>query len=601
VAGLLTLVLLYLLLVALILVFSAQIVSDLSTAGPLAGAGTALVTVVLPLALLAAIIVNLVRLFRERAQRRAGARLKTRLILFFVFVALLALIPQALLSTSFINSSINYWVSAGVGEALESGMTISLAYHTDKVRNLRTFAAGQVLARMLEDLEQSPERTWRNITSANPEIGLIQVLDATGREVFFRGDEKARVDDPVSLRRDLPGVPVRRTSGDTTVLRVTVPRAGPLTVVLGIVYPRTFDELASRITASRRVARQLSEYQQLFRAVVVVFYALFSFPILLLAILVSFLLTDDIIRPLVHLEEATRRVAEGDFSFRVLARRNDELAALVSSFNRMIAELESSRRKLVQAEKIETWKEIAQRLAHEIRNPLTPIKLSAQRILRKAETSASSELKEVLEPAVNAIVKEVDNLNKLLVEFREFTRLPDLRPEPVDIRALIDEVVSVYRNLSQNVSFECRYEAERHGIVADRDQLRQAFANLVKNAIQAMPQGGRMVVVTDLVSKDQSDYLRVRFQDNGEGMDDEAREKAFQPYFTTKKEGSGLGLAIVERIVFDHNGRIWFESERGRGTTFFVDLPVALRASRPSSGPGGPPSGGSSSGTRSPG
>ena len=574
VAGLLTLVLLYLLLVSLILLFSRQIVSDLSTAGPLAGAGTALVTVILPVVLLAGIVVNLVRLFRDRARRRAGARLKTRLLLSFVFVALLSMMPQALLSTSFINSAIDFWVGARVGEALESSLTISIAYHTDKVRNLRAFAGSPFLARALADVERNPEQAWRAITGANPDIGVMQVFDRSGREAFFRGDDKARVDGPASLRRDVAGVPVRQTSGDLTILRVTVAHPGASTVVLGVVYPRSFDELASRITGSRRVALQLAEYQTLFRTVVVFFYALFSFPILLLAILVSFLLSDDIIRPIAHLEEATRRVAEGDFSFRLLARRNDELAALVASFNRMISELESSRRKLRQAEKIETWKEIAQRLAHEINNPLTPIKLSAQRILRRAETSSGGELKEVVEPAVAAIVKEVDSLNKLLVEFREFTRLPDVRLEPVDARAVIDDVLSVYRNMSTSVSIECRYQAERHGIMADRDQIRQAFANLIKNAIQAMPQGGRLVVATDLVSKDQTDYLRVRIEDSGQGMDDEAREKAFQPYFTTKKEGSGLGLPIVERIVFDHNGRIWFETGKGRGTTFFVDIPA---------------------------
>jgi two-component system, NtrC family, nitrogen regulation sensor histidine kinase NtrY len=590
-AGLLTLVLLYILLVALFLVFSRQIAAEPSTVGPFARTGATLVIIALPVALLAAIVVNLVRLFRDRSERRAGARLKTRLLVFFVFVALLALVPQALLSTAFINSAINYWLSAGVGDALESGLAISLAYHTDKVRNLRSFASGPVLAHMLEDFDRNPEQAWRNITSADPEIGVMQVFDAGGREVFFRGDEKARGEDPAVLRRDLPGVPVRKTRGDTTILRVVVPatgtRAGGPMVVLAIVYPRTFDEQASRITEARRVARQLAEYRQLFRNVVAAFYVLFSIPILLLAILVSFVLSEDIIRPIVHLEDATRRVADGDFSFRLLARRNDELAALVGSFNRMIGELETSRRKLVHAEKVETWKEIAQRLAHEIRNPLTPIKLAAQRILRKAETTAPRELKDVLEPAVNAIVKEVDNLNKLLVGFREFTRLPDFHPAPVDVRGLIDEVVSVYRNLSQNVSFECHYAAQSHALMADKDQLHQALANLVKNAIQAMPQGGKVVVATDLVTKDQSEYLRVRIQDNGEGMDGEARAKAFQPYFTTKREGSGLGLPIVERIIFDHNGRIWFETEKGRGTTFTFDLPaVQPPAAAPSGGAG---------------
>ncbi len=154
----------------------------------------------------------------------------------------------------------------------------------------------------------------------------------------------------------------------------------------------------------------------------VAFFFLFSMPIFFITILVSILLTDRLISPLVHLEDATRRVAEGDFSFRILTRPRDEFAALVDSFNSMVSELERSRRKLLQAERITAWQEIAQRLAHEIRNPLTPIKLSAQRILKKhsetqapdAEGPAAMEFGRVLFSSTAAIIREVEGLEKLL-------------------------------------------------------------------------------------------------------------------------------------------------------------------------------------------
>ncbi len=204
--------------------------------------------------------------------------------------------------------------------------------------------------------------------------------------------------------------------------------------------------------------------------------------------------------------------------------------------------------------------------------PLTPIKLSAQRILKRYQAN-SSDLEGVLEPAISAIVTEVDNLDKLLVEFREFTKLPDPNSEHVDMKKLIEEVISVYRNLSQKVRIECRFESVNTEVRVDRNQIKQVIANLTKNAIQAMPEGGSLHIITDLVKKDDNRYFRIQIRDTGDGMDDETKNKIFEPYFTTKKDGSGLGLSIVDRIIFDHNGSIWFETKKGSGTTFFIDLP----------------------------
>ncbi len=575
--GLLILVLFYILLMGLILVFAGQLIANISEASPSANTMAVIaITFVLPAVLLGAIIYNIVKLVRERTHRRAGSKLKTRLLAFFALIALLSLVPQALLSITFINSAINFWFSTKVGDAMEGGLSLSLEYRISKVENLKRFSSSFLLPDFLVNIDEDPQKVWDSIQNANPEINLLQIFDSDGEELIFEGDEAGRVSDITSLGRLQSSLPTIEVRGDVTILRTiarSVVGGKTYAVIMGIVYPKKFDEFASIITEARSHFKQLFRYEQLFRVAVVVFYFLCSSPIFLLSILVSFLLTDEIIRPIVNLEEATRRISEGDFSFRVLSRTKDELSFLVGSFNRMISELEGSRKKLLQAEKIAAWQEIAQRLAHEVKNPLTPIKLSAQRILKKYKSDPES-LEGVLEPAVSSIIDEVDSLNRLLVEFREFTRLPNPHSEPVDMRQLIQEVIHIYENLSSRVTFSCRFVGDQATIKVDRKQMKQVFANLIKNAIQAMPDGGELSVITDLVKKDEKPYLRVQVRDTGNGIDDEIRDSIFDPYFTTKKDGSGLGLSIVDRIVFDHNGTIWFETQKGQGTTFFVDLPM---------------------------
>jgi two-component system, NtrC family, nitrogen regulation sensor histidine kinase NtrY len=347
-----------------------------------------------------------------------------------------------------------------------------------------------------------------------------------------------------------------------------------LTAVASALLSRDLFTNVRRITQSLTVFTALDQFRDLFRLVLVGFFFLFSLPIFFITILVSLLLTERIISPIAHLEDATRRVADGDFSFRILTRPRDELAALVDSFNGMIAELERSRRKLLQAERITAWQEIAQRLAHEIRNPLTPIKLSAQRMLKKHAEHAP-DLDKVLPPAVASIIAEVDNLEAMLREFGDFAKLPMPRPEDFPLRTLLVEVAAVYWNLSSTVRIDFAEVPEALVLSADRDQLKRVFANLFTNAIQAMPDGGVLSVRADVVRKAQRGFCRIAVSDTGVGIPETDMDSIFDPYFTTKASGTGLGLAIVQRIVFDHGGNVWAESGGASGTTFFIDLPTA--------------------------
>jgi nitrogen fixation/metabolism regulation signal transduction histidine kinase len=578
--GLLVLVLLFGIFVALIIVFSHQLIYNLSQVDFSAHILIILVAVAFPLVLLGVIVYQIVRLIRERTFHLPGARFKTRLLLFFALIALFSSVPQAMLSISFINSTIDFWLEARIGEALKGGMEISLDYYQDKLETLKSFGRSPQLGSLLRGALENPEQVWRNIQSVNSEIDFIQVFDGGGKEIFFQGNPEGRIQDFGALREPggtLPsGSLPKEDRASLSIMRYLAQSriAGQVVHVLsGIVLLEGFDANARRITESLEAFNQLGRYRQLFRLVILIFYFFFSLPIFLLTILVSFLLADEIIQPIVNLEEATRRVAEGDFSFRILSRSGDELEGLVSSFNRMIGELGSSRKKLLQAEKISAWQDIAQRLAHEIKNPLTPIQLSAQRILKKFHSNRE-EFDRILEPAISAIIDEVESLDRLLVEFREFARLPGPRPEPTCLRELVGEVASMYAHLSGEARLDVsRIDPAIH-LAVDRSQMKQVFANLFRNAIQAMPRGGEVTVWADLIRKESIEYCRIWIRDTGEGIEEEIRGKIFEPYFTTKKGGTGLGLAIVERVIFDHNGTIGFETQKGTGTTFIIDLPL---------------------------
>ena len=568
--GLLVLSLIFLVLVALIVVFFQQILAGLAAPTRQANQVLYAVLVLFPLALLAIIVYQLVRLARERAARRPGARLKGRLLLFFGFVALLSAVPQALLSISFIGSTISFWLRAGIGESLAAGLDLSLAYYHGLVENLARFNSSPLVPVILQDLGRNPERLWKNVQTANSQVHFIQVFDTDGAEVLFRGQREGRL----RASPTAPGYLPKEDRSEVSLLRHAALHslAGrTYMVVVGTALSEGFDQKAAGLSASQESFNQLNRYNRLFLVVLIIFYLLFSLPVFLLSILVSFLLSEEVVQPIVSLEEATRRVAEGDFSTRILTRPTDELSVLADSFNRMVSELARSRSKLLQAEKIAAWQEIAQRLAHEIKNPLTPIKLSAQRILRKY-TGESVEFRGILEGAVSAIIREVDNLNDMLAHFRDFARLPVPRPETCRLREVAEEAAAMYGTAS--VAIDCTRVGADSVITADRSQLQQLFANLFQNAIQAMPAAGRISVASAVVSKEGRRFCRLQVRDTGSGIAEEIRDMIFSPYFTTKKQGAGLGLTIVERIVFDHAGSIRFETQAGVGTTFVIDLPM---------------------------
>ena len=292
----------------------------------------------------------------------------------------------------------------------------------------------------------------------------------------------------------------------------------------------------------------------------------------LVALLVATLLTSfvarRITRPILELRRTTERVAKGELGARVEVRSKDEVGELGHAFNAMFAELEESRDRIVRAEKDAAWREMARQVAHEVKNPLTPISLSVD-LLRRAHAEGSADFDSVLERTLDMIQRQVVNMREVTRDFAAFAGEHRAR-SPVQVGELLDDVLE----LSAAWAAERGVSIERGGpggvVMADPGELRRALLNLVSNAIEAMQEGGTL----DVQVLCEGGFVDVIVRDSGSGLDDDVREHLFEPYFTTRSSGTGLGLAIVRRVVEDLGGSVSLENcAEGPGAVAKLHLP----------------------------
>jgi signal transduction histidine kinase len=295
------------------------------------------------------------------------------------------------------------------------------------------------------------------------------------------------------------------------------------------------------------------------------------------AVLASLWFGARVTRPVVSLAEAARRVAAGDLAAKVDVESHDELGELASSFNHMTEDLLTQQDRAVQAERVAAWRELARRLAHELKNPLFPLQVTVENLIRAKEKSPEM-FEEVFRESTATLLAEINSLKTIIGRFSEFSRMPQPQRRPTQVNDVLRSVLRVFQaQLQGNSHITVRTELADNvpEISADPDLLHRALSNLVLNAIDAMPQGGELTLRTSsLPSGESSDRVAISVSDTGSGLTPEECERLFTPYYTTKQHGTGLGLAIVQSVVSDHGGKISVESTREKGTTFRIELPV---------------------------
>ena len=429
-----------------------------------------------------------------------------------------------------------------------------------------------VAQRLIEDYLALQQRGAGSIERIDDEFMLL-VRRAIDEDVnFFDGPRlRATSERPLFASRLLPGrtpadvyraiaidrlptvVVVEARGGAPGYLVAAAPvRAGGREGIVTV--PQTLRQ--------REIEQQIDEIDRRVLSAAVLF--------VLLGSALGYWMAERIADPVNRLTRATRRIARGDLDARIAATSSDELRRLVEDFNRMADDLKTQRANLERTQRLEAWADMARQVAHDIKNPLTPIQLSAEHAQR-VNVDRGRPLSPVLDECVAAILSQVKLLRQISSEFSSFASSPTARPEPTDVGALLDEVVEPYRTgLASRVALRVERQPSLPLAFIDRTLFARALTNVMENALHAMPGSGSLTLRASEVGS----HIAVEVTDTGIGMDADALSRIFEPYFSTKATGTGLGLTIARRNVELIGGTIEVQSERGTGTTVVMRLPT---------------------------
>jgi nitrogen fixation/metabolism regulation signal transduction histidine kinase len=506
--------------------------------------------------------------------------IRSRLVAMCLIVAALPALPLAWVVQSLLEKTFNVGLNETLEEALESGVAMS----RDAWDERRTRFEGDVRA-LLAEIGDSPPDSAR--VAATMKTGRAQNSTVQG---FMVAPVSAAVADSASpLLSFSSRESFQRLTGRASFLAtpldtddgLTVFEAADRSLLLAVWSPpahrdqvlfyRQTDPFFLHRANDLIAARQLFATLQLTRAGLTRSF-FYSFVIIygvcaVFALALSLWMAERIATPIRRLSDAAGVVAAGDWGYRLDVRAGGETGRLVDAFNDMVARLDDQRRRLVDLEKMSAWREVARHLAHEIKNPLLPIRLTIEE-LRDQYRGDDRAFRELLLESTRVVGEEVEQLQRLVRQFSEFAKMPELNARVTSLDAVVRDVAALYPQVTTTHDAALPVEP----FPFDPEQMRRVLVNLYDNAVAMAPAGNTAVRIS-IARAGQHAVLRVG--DNGPGIPPEHRARIFEPYFTTRREGTGLGLAVVKNIVLLHGGDVAVESKAGAGTTFTIRLPLA--------------------------
>ena len=422
---------------------------------------------------------------------------------------------------------------------------------------------------------------------------LIAVYDQTGHKAFSTDFDlpPLNLTDFLYPLAELPDAPtISAGLEDQGLLICGVPifsddgkqRLGA--VVVGKLMPLTRTQMREQMASiqsklnvlATNIDEEHTEYRRTEKRATFIALLITAVLIVVIAFWGSKILARGINTPIRSLVAGTDQISNGNLDYNVMVQTDDEFSILANAFNRMVSELKARTEELKRAEKIAAWQDIAQKLAHEIKNPLTPIQLSAQRLERRYRNN-SADFEKLLYRCTQTIIAEVEGLRRLLDEFSLLAKMPVPRLSLVSLRETLDTTLDLFGELPAHVDCQVDFPPNLPPVSADAAHLKRAFLNLIKNALEAMSEDpkGRLTVRA-FASGDRSQVF-VQFTDTGTGIPPDVRPKLFTPHVSTKKDGMGIGLAIVKKVLTDLGGDIRLETGQPDqlGTTFTLWLKAA--------------------------
>ncbi len=515
--------------------------------------------------------------------------IRFRLLTMCVVVSLLPAIPITFLVRNLLEKSFNVGLSTTVSDALEGGMSVSR----------------KLMVRAEADFEQAVQEITTSLPSTAVETGQVEAAlggrtEAHSVDGYFAassvttgstgpvaGSLPGALDpfaplprfDSLIASRAVKARPSHLSGGKDLSFFETADKAvqfalwNPSGAGHGglLFYGRIDPEFlasARRLLDGRQIFAQLRLAQgalsQSFFYPFIIVYGV----ILLVALLVALFMAERMASPVRHLAGAAVAVAGGDWEVQLRRETGGEIGRLIDSFNLMVSRLESQRRRLLDMEKIVGWREMARHLAHEIKNPLLPIRLAVQE-MRDQYPGGDDAYREFLLESTRIVEDELGHLQRLVREFSTFAKMPGLSPATGSLQRLVSDLAKLYPQTETGIIADPTLPE----FPFDSDQMRRVFVNLFENSRSVSPHGVETKVTIEL--KRRSDDAVIVFSDNGPGIPAEAIPRIFDPYFTTRRTGTGLGLALVKSIVLMHRGTIDVESPAGGGAVFTVTLPLS--------------------------
>lgn len=385
--------------------------------------------------------------------------------------------------------------------------------------------------------------------------------------LVHEGESLVRVASPLSL-------PSQQWKSKTEQWPIDDAHSLEMSFVISEDFLKSSEELRSLVLT-------LENLEENFQPWKVGYYRLFLFIyffILIAAVILGYLLARSVTKRIGKVVGATKLASGGDLTARVGVKSGDEIGLLAASFNQMMDDIQRGRDRIVYLEKISSWQEIARRMAHEIKNPLTPIQLAIQE-LHRSYRGDDGAFRRKLDDSLEIVEEEVGTLRRMVETFSEFARMPSVRPERVDLNTFVAEFLKLHPQYGGRV--EARIAEQAAPVQLDRALMGRVLSNLIDNGLHASPNGERVQIQVDV----SFGWALVSVIDKGGGLSQEARDRLFQPYFTTKSDGTGLGLAIVKKIILQHGGEISVADGDPAGTVFSIRLRLDDKPRRVESDP----------------
>ncbi|HMV77694.1 MAG TPA: ATP-binding protein [Leptospiraceae bacterium] len=541
---------------------------------------------VIPFLILALIVLSIYRNFRIRKTGKARSSIRYRLTIGFIFVSILPAIPVVILSSNVIGKLVESFYRIDVSAALRHSRNF-VAY-TESEDRKHIYQKARLLHSYLGNRDPSPEFIQKNlndlgISDADTYYAAYFSRNVLIAEVPYIGkvfpENFTKKDDEIFSSFNL-----YRKDKAYIIFRINLHREGNF-ILLGKKIHAGMEDAIFDILNTENSYNVADLWKEKVPFSLRLTLGIFFIAIFAISIAVSFLFARQISRPIVLLADAVRLVSKGETDVILENREEGEMGILIESFNQMTMDLKSKTEELYTIQRVAAWKEVAQRMAHEIKNPLTPIQLSAERIRRNLENPNREKFSEIVRSGTDTIIGQVRVLEHLVKEFSEFARMPSPVLINQNIEPIMEESVQLFRDSHPEIEFRLKVSKNLPEVFIDKRLFLGAVNNLIKNAVEAVMTQKKEETAeekkTDVISVSASverkfirKHVIISVEDSGPGIPEKMREKIFEAYFSTKEgHGSGIGLTIVQKTILDHHGHIYVESSKLGGCCFKIELP----------------------------